>query len=258
MEIMIIGSGSSGNCVLIKTDETCLLLDAGFSCRQIVERLDYFNIKPSQLDGILVTHEHSDHIKGLRVLANKYEIPVYANMDTAEALRYKKHAPEHFNLFMTGQKFVIGDFEVTPFSVPHDAADATAYTLTANGKKASFVTDLGLAGRMIVHHVKNSDFMLIESNYDYKTLQEINRPWSIKQRIASRIGHLANEDAMKLMVDAVGENTQKVVFGHISRDSNSIEKVQSAVNLTLDENDLHGRFDVEIAVQNTPLGPFKL
>lgn len=258
MEIAILGSGSSGNCTLIRHNEHCILLDAGFSARQIVERLMKFDVTPADLDGILVTHEHMDHIKGLRVLADNYDVPVFSNMDTAEALRFKNQAPQRFNLFMTGQTFRVACFEVTPFPVPHDAAEATAYTITCEGRKAAFVTDLGLAGRMVVHQIKNADFLLIESNYDFSQLQEAKRPWSVKQRIASRIGHLSNEDAMKLMVEAVGDNTRKVVFGHISKDCNSIEKVESAVKLTLETHGLMGRFEVEIAAQGMPLGPFRL
>lgn len=258
MKITILGSGSKGNCSLIEHNGSSILIDAGFSAKQLTIKLADAGACLDSLCGILVTHEHSDHINGLRVFADRHAIPVYANMDTAEALRYKKKAPEHFKLFMSGQKFVIGPFEVCPFPIPHDAADATAYTVTCDGKKAAFATDLGLAGRMVVHHLKDSDFMLIESNYDIKMLQDSPRPWSLKQRIASRIGHLSNEDAIKLMLEVLGEKSRYVVFGHISSDCNCPQIVRETAKKAIDDCGFEEQLELHIAKQTSPSGPFHL
>lgn len=258
MKVTILGSGSKGNCSLIEHKGSSILIDAGFSAKQLTDKLAQAGASLESLCGILVTHEHSDHVKGLRVFADLHAIPVYANMDTAEALRYKKAAPERFNLFMSGQKFLLGPFEITPFPIPHDSADATAYSVSSGGKKASFATDLGLAGRMVVHHLKNSDFMLIESNYDLQMLQESKRPWHLKQRIASRIGHLSNEDAAKLMLESLGERSRFVVMGHISEECNCPEKVLVTAKEAIDGCGFEEYLQLHVAEQHEISGPFQL
>jgi phosphoribosyl 1,2-cyclic phosphodiesterase len=220
--LTVLGSGSRGNCSLIATANCRLLLDAGFSARQMIQRLKSVGVSPESLDGILITHEHTDHIAGLNIFCRRFEIPIYANPLTAESLR--RGALEDFprwSLFATGAVFSIKDIQIQSFYVPHDAVDPTAFVLTADEGSIGFLTDLGYAPKLALERIRDVDILVVETNHDERMLQEDSkRPWSVKQRILSRHGHLSNEAAAKLVASIAGHRLGRVVLGHLSRDCN--------------------------------------
>ncbi len=205
--LTVLGSGSAGNCSLISTDQCRLLVDAGFSARQIARRLEAVGVRPESLDGILITHEHSDHVAGLEIFCRRFCIPIYANPLTAETLRRGSLADfPRWNLFATGAVFSIKNIEIQSFYVPHDAVDPTAFVFTADEGSIGFLTDLGYAPNLALERVRLVDTLMIETNHDERMLQEdTRRPWSVKQRILSRHGHLSNDAAAKLVASIAGD-----------------------------------------------------
>jgi phosphoribosyl 1,2-cyclic phosphodiesterase len=197
-------------------------VDAGFSARQITQRLESVGVPPESLDGILITHEHQDHVAGLEVFCRRFCIPIFANPLTAETLRHRSLADfPNWNLFATGAVFSVKDIEIQSFYVPHDAVDPTAFVFTAGEGSIGFLTDLGYAPKLAVERLRLVDALVVETNHDERMLQEdTRRPWSVKQRILSRHGHLSNDDAAKLVASIAGYRLRRVVLGHLSRDCN--------------------------------------
>lgn len=227
----ILGSGSGGNCAYLEAGETRLLIDAGFSARQIRERLATIGRAPESLSGILVTHEHSDHVQGLAVLSSKTGTPVYCNRLTRDAFLSAQPASLPFRLFNTGDSFVVGDVEVETFSIPHDAQDPVGFLLRTPSGNIGFLTDLGHASRMIVERVRPAQVLVLETNYDLKMLQEDRRrPWSLKQRIVSRHGHLSNEAASNVLRQVLTAELHTVYPAHLSRDCNRPELAHRALS----------------------------
>lgn len=227
----ILGSGSSGNCAYLETAETRLLIDAGFSGRQIRQRLASIGRTPENLHGILITHEHSDHVQGLVALAAKLNIPVYCNRLTREAIEAQAETRFNVQLFSTGSSFEIGDVGIDTFSVPHDAYDPVGFLLRTSGGNIGFLTDLGHATKLVIERVRNANLLVLEANHDLKLLQDdIKRPWSVKQRILSRHGHLSNEAAAAVAEQIVTADLRHVYLGHLSRDCNRPEIAHRVVN----------------------------
>ena len=221
VRLTILGSGSNGNCAYVETDETRILIDAGFSLRQIRQRLATIGRSPENLTGILVTHEHSDHVQGLAALSAKLRIPIYCNRPTQEAAEYQLRAQLNCRLFNTGASFEVGDILVETFSVPHDAQDPVGFLLRTPAGSIGFLTDLGHATRLALERVRRSHVLLLETNHDIKMLQECpHRPWSLKQRILSRHGHLSNEAAADAIEQIVTAEMQHLYLGHLSRECN--------------------------------------
>jgi phosphoribosyl 1,2-cyclic phosphodiesterase len=220
--VTVLGSGSAGNCSLIATDQCRLLVDAGFSARQIAQRLASVGVSPECLDGILITHEHSDHVAGLEIFSRRFCVPIYANPLTSEMLRRGSLAGfSNWNLFATGAVFSVKDIEIQSFYVPHDAVDPTAFVFTADGGSIGFLTDLGYAPKLALERIRQVDTLVVETNHDERMLQDDSRrPWSVKQRILSRHGHLSNDAAAKLVASIAGQRLRRVVLGHLSRDCN--------------------------------------
>lgn len=217
----ILGSGSGGNCAYIETSETRLLVDAGFSARQIRQRLASIGRTPESLTAILVTHEHGDHVQGLPLIAHRLGIPVYANRLTLDAVEFQQKVRYAGHVFETGASFDIGDIGVDTFSIPHDAQDPVGFLLRTDAGKIGFLTDLGHATRLVVDRVRSANVLMLETNYDIKLLQDdVRRPWSLKQRIMGRHGHLSNEAAAETIEQIVSENLQHLYLGHLSRDCN--------------------------------------
>lgn len=229
--LTVLGSGSRGNCSFVATGACRLLVDAGFSARQIVQRLESLGVRPDSLDGILVTHEHHDHVAGLNTFCRRFNVPIYANPLTAETLRYGPLEDyRSWNLFATGSVFSIKDIEIKSFYVPHDAVDPTAFVLTADEGSIGFLTDLGYAPKLALERIRDVDALVVETNHDERMLQEdIRRPWSVKQRILSRHGHLSNDAAAKLVASIAGRRLRRVVLGHLSRDCNRPELALEAM-----------------------------
>ena len=234
--LTVLGSGSAGNCALLTTDRCRLLVDAGLSAKQIVTRLAQVGIAPELLDGILLTHEHCDHASGLEVLCRKRAgLPIYCNPLTAETLRREgsclgKHPNWH--LFTTGHDFEIKDVAVQTFAVPHDAVDPVGFMFHHGAAALGYLTDLGFATKLVHERVRHATTLLIETNHDTKLLNaDTKRPWSVKQRITSRHGHLSNEaaaDVVALLL-AKGAKLRRAVLGHLSRDCNHPDLAVSTV-----------------------------
>jgi phosphoribosyl 1,2-cyclic phosphodiesterase len=221
VRLTILGSGSSGNCAYLEAGETRILIDAGFSLRQIRQRLATIGRGPENLTGILITHEHSDHVQSLAQLSEKLRIPVYCNRPTREAIEYQLQVKLNACLFSTGATFELGDLEVETFSVPHDAQDPVGYLVKTAEGNFGFLTDLGHATRLVLERVRRANVLVLEANHDIKMLQECpTRPWSLKQRILSRHGHLSNEAAAAVAEQIMSAGLQHLYLGHISRECN--------------------------------------
>jgi phosphoribosyl 1,2-cyclic phosphodiesterase len=236
VQFTILGSGSGGNCAYIETDETRLLIDAGFSGRQIRERLASIGRSPESLDGILITHEHSDHTQGLAALCGKLDTPVYCNRFTGEAIQSQLKTPLSSRIFVTGATFEIGDVVVDTFSVPHDASDPVGFLLRTVCGNVGFLTDLGHATKLVMERVRPARVLVLETNHDLQLLQDdTRRPWSVKQRIQSRHGHLSNDAAAELAAEIVSSDLHHLYLGHLSRDCNRPELAHRTVSRKLDE-----------------------
>jgi phosphoribosyl 1,2-cyclic phosphodiesterase len=232
----ILGSGSAGNCAYLETDETRLLIDAGFSGRQIRQRLAAIGRTPESLNGILVTHEHSDHVQGLANLAIKLRIPVYCNRLTKEAIENQLQSRLESRIFLTGATIDLGDVTVDTFAIPHDAYDPVGFLLRTATANIGFLTDLGHATKLVIERIRRAHVLVLETNHDLKLLQEDHRrPWSVKQRILSRHGHLSNEAAAAAAEQIVSADLHRIYLGHLSRDCNRPELAHRVVSERLQQ-----------------------
>jgi len=252
VQLTILGSGSAGNCAYVETDETRLLIDAGFSGRQIRDRLLTIGRTPESLHGILITHEHSDHVQGLTTLCAKLQIPIFCNHLTQEAIENQLQAKFDCRIFSTGATFEVGDVVVETFSVPHDAFDPVGFLLRTNAGNIGFLTDLGHATKLVIERVRTANVLLLEANHDLKLLQEdTKRPWSIKQRILSRHGHLSNDDAARLVEQIGPAELRHLYLGHLSRDCNQPQRAIDVVSECLQKMGAH-HVRIEAASQDVP------
>ena len=252
----MLGSGSAGNSALVATEHCKILVDGGLSARQLVLRLAQCGITPEQVDGVLLTHEHTDHICGLEVLCRKFDVPIYCNRLTAEAVRRDGLLDRHPNwrIFVTGSEFSICDIIVQTFPVPHDAVDPLGFVFHAGSGGLGFITDLGYATKMIVQRLRGVQTLVIETNHDEKLLQnDSHRPWPVKQRIQSRHGHLSNTAAASVIEELLSGKIERVVLGHLSRDCNTPELAVGAVRVTLAKC---GTIDIEVHIASqSEIGP---
>lgn len=259
VRLTILGSGSSGNCAYLETGDARLLIDAGLSARQIRQRLLGIGRTPENLSGILITHEHTDHIQGLAVLAAKLGLPVYCNRLTREAIQWQfREQRFEFRVFTTGGTFVVGDVEVESFSVPHDASDPVGFMVRTPAGNVGFVTDLGHATRLVTERVRPAHALVLESNHDVKLLHEdTRRSWSTKQRILGRHGHLSNEAAAQLATEVVTADLRHLYLGHLSRDCNRPELAERVMSEALARaGATHVR--IEAASQDVPCATLEL
>lgn len=238
-------SGSSGNCSIVKTKTTKILIDAGESAKKIVEALEKINMEPSSIDAILITHEHSDHVKGLSIFSNKYSIPVYANLETWNAMPAQKEKinKENINVF-SFNKFKIGDIEINPFPIPHDAANPCGFSFYNNNKKMSIATDIGHVTKELITNLTNSSFLLLEANYEPEILKCSSYPYPLKERIKGPNGHLSNSDAGKVISYLSNFGLNDVMLGHLSKENNFPELayktvVEELISQNVNENNLH-------------------
>jgi len=252
VQLTILGSGSSGNCAFLESSETRLLVDAGLSGRQIRHRLLTIGRAPENLSGILITHEHSDHIQGLVGLAAKLQIPIYCNRLTRDAIERQLQLKLDFRLFATGASFEVGDLAVDTFSIPHDAYDPVGFLIQTPGGNIGFLTDLGHATKLVVQRLRSANILLLEANYDLQMLHDdLRRPWSVKQRIVSRHGHLSNGAAAELTEQLVSAELRHLYLGHLSSDCNRPDLARQAVGQTLEKcGATHVR--LEVASQSLP------
>ena len=224
-------SGSSGNCLLVESENTRLLIDAGVSLKKIEEGLETLNIPSSSIDAILVTHEHSDHIKSLGNLSKKYNLPVYANIETLDSMPVQtdKINTQNINKIKINDHFFIKDIDINSFSIPHDAANPCGFTLSSGNKKIAIATDIGHMTKDILKHLEGSNFILLEANYEPEVLRASRYPFSLKRRISGPNGHLSNEDAGKTINYLLHDNLNSAMLGHLSKESNLPELAYQTV-----------------------------
>ncbi len=242
----MLGSGSAGNSALLATGHGKILIDGGLSARQIVVRLEQCGVQPEQLDGVLLTHEHGDHVCGLEVLCRKFQVPIYCNALTAESLRDNETWNEYRNwrIFRTGSEFSICDVVIQTFPVPHDAVEPVGFAFHAGNRSLGFITDLGYATKLLIERLREVYSLVIETNHDEKLLQkDIHRPWPVKQRILSRHGHLSNTAAANVIEELLPGKLERVVLGHLSRHCNTPALALGAIESLLTRN---GRSDIAV------------
>lgn len=239
-------SGSSGNSLFVESDNTKILIDAGESAKKITEALSLINVDIKDIDAILVTHEHSDHVKGLGTLSKKYNIPVYANSKTFDAMpeQVEKINCNNQKKFQICDKFEIGDLKVSSFEIPHDAANPCGFNIYHGNQKISIATDMGHIDKNVVHKLEDSCFLLLESNYDPNILKCSSYPYSLKQRIAGPNGHLPNSDAGKVISYLSKNGLNEVMLGHLSKENNFPELayktvVDELIQNKFDENSIN-------------------
>jgi phosphoribosyl 1,2-cyclic phosphodiesterase len=224
VKFTILGSGSGGNCAYLETTEARILVDAGFSPRQIRKRLQDIGRVPENLTGILVTHEHSDHVQGLIGIAAKLGIPIYCNRATKEAFEFQLQTKFNCNLFETGASFEIGDLLVDTFAIPHDAQDPVGFLIHTPAGDIGFVTDLGHTTKLVLERIRPANVLVLESNHDVKMLKECpRRSWSLKQRILGRHGHLSNDAAAEAVAQIMSDELKHLYLAHLSRECNKPE-----------------------------------
>lgn len=224
MKMCSIASGSSGNCIFVGTDQASFLVDAGISGKRVIQGLESLDRRMEELDGIFVTHEHSDHIKGLGVLARKFEIPIYATRGTIEEIERThpigKMPGGIFHEIEEDKDTRIKDMVIHPFHISHDAVQPVGYRFESGGKKAAVATDMGYYDEYIVEQLSGLDTLLLESNHDLRMLQVGRYPYYLKRRIASDRGHLSNETAGQLLGRVLHDRMERIFLGHLSQENN--------------------------------------
>ena len=240
MRFVSIASGSSGNCLYVGTGLTHLLIDLGISCRRIEAGLEEFGIKPEDICGILITHEHSDHIQGLGAFTKKYRIPIYTTIETFAAIKrsnFGKTIPVELMMNIEGDaSFSIGDIGVDVTEVSHDAAHPIAFRFTDGDSTIAMATDLGLYDEKIVRHLKKADIIYLESNYDPEMLMVGTYPYYLKQRIDGERGHLSNDMSAELAAKVLHPGLKKLVLAHLSKENNYPELALLTHSNSLKEN----------------------
>ena len=254
MRFCSIASGSSGNCIYVGSDNTHVLVDIGISGKKMETGLNSLELTGRDLDGILITREHSDHIKGLGVISRKYGIPIYATAGTVDAM-VRTNAlgkiPEGiFHEIQEDEPFMINDLKVNPFTIPHDAAQPVGYRLEHEGHSVGIATDLGKYNDYIIENLQGLDALLLEANHDIRMLQVGKYPYYLKQRILGDRGHLSNENAGRLLCRLLHDNLKAIFLGHLSRENNYEELAYETVcsEVTLGDNPYKSKdFRIQVA-----------
>lgn len=230
LELCTLASGSSGNCLLVSDGATHILVDAGISCRRITAALKGLGVDPADLSAVLVTHEHTDHISGLATLTKQRKVPVYASRGTGLQLCYRiPFLEEVFTPIAPGEGFTIGSIDVESFPTPHDAAQSTGYALSAGGRKAAVVTDLGHVTAEVAAGIRGANLLVAEANHDVEWLRSGPYPYFLKDRILGDRGHLSNEAGAALVCSAVAEGASAVVLAHLSHENNTPQRARQVV-----------------------------
>lgn len=248
-------SGSSGNCLFVENNSTKILVDCGVSGKKVCEGLESIDKKIEDIDAIIVTHEHSDHVQSLGLISKKYNIPVYANTETWQAMptQSQKILENNKKTFNNDNDFEIGNLLIHPFSTPHDAANPCGFNIYSGKRKISIATDLGHMDNVILENLKGSSFILLESNYDPEILKVSKYPYILKQRIAGPNGHLSNSTAGKTIGCLIQNDLKTVMLGHLSKENNFPELAyQTVVEELIGQNIDTNEISLSVANRNSP------
>ncbi len=243
-----LASGSKGNCIYVGSKHTKILIDAGLSAKATKLRLEEIGVDISEIDAILITHDHSDHISGLKVLANKLNIPILANNETAKGIVNTFQDCPRFKIFSTGESFEFGDMEIHPFSIQHDTLDPVAFIIHTEGKKLGFCADIGFATTLVQNKLKMCDYLYLEANHQPSMVHASARPMVYKQRVLSRTGHLSNEACGQLLCEVAHSGLKHVHLAHLSSECNTPD---TAISVICEQLQVRGiSLDISIAPQH--------
>jgi phosphoribosyl 1,2-cyclic phosphodiesterase len=265
VSVSVLASGSRGNTTIVSSSRTKILVDAGISCRETVKRMRAAGDDPRALSAIVITHEHADHVGGLAVLARKFQVPVFMTGATHQAWSRahrdgtgERPQLARLEIFSAGRRFQVGDIEIAPFTIPHDAADPVGLTFRVDGIKVGIATDLGYTPPNVCHQLRGCDVLLIESNHDLEMLRVGPYPWSVKQRVGSSTGHLSNEKLAKFLCTEYDGNASYLVLAHLSELNNHPELARRAAEKALGRRQtlLYNR--VMLARQSEPMEAIQL
>jgi len=248
LQFSVLASGSTGNAIYVETDKHRFLVDAGLSGKQMELLFKQIKREVNQLSGILVTHEHSDHIKGIGVLARKYHLPIYANEKTWRAMEplIGEIPTDQKFIFQMEQVQSFGSLDIQSFGVSHDAAEPMFYVFHYGQKKLVIITDTGYVSNRMKGIISNANVYIFESNHDVQMLRMGNYPWSIKRRILSDVGHVSNEDAAIAMSEVIGDKTNHIYLAHLSKDNNMKDLARMSVEQTLQSRGIVVHEQVEL------------
>ena len=246
LSVCVLASGSKGNAIHIDDGRTHILVDAGLSGIEIQRRMAAANLDIEKLNAIVVSHEHSDHIRGVGVLARRYDLPVYMTQGTATAAAGQLGRIDKLHCFDIGHAFAVDDLAIHPFSVSHDARDPAGFTVSCNGRKIGIATDLGIATGMVKQHLKACELLVLEANHDPVMLKNGPYPWPLKQRIQSRNGHLSNQESRDLLGEIKHDGLCHVILAHLSETNNTPEKALQSIQEAVGGED---RFELHVACQ---------
>lgn len=225
INLQVLASGSKGNAILVWTDNTCVLVDAGLSGQGIAERMRTSPVLATDIQAIVVSHEHIDHVRGVGVLSRKYNLPVYLSSGTLTCLPVSVGKIKNHYIFRRGVPFRIGDIDFKPFMISHDAEEPTGFVISSNGIQIGLCTDLGVVTELVKVHLKECHVVVLEANHDVELLMNGPYPWYLKQRIRGRMGHLSNEESFDLCKEIYHCELHALCFGHLSEVNNSHERV---------------------------------
>ncbi len=265
VSVTVLASGSKGNCTVISSSGTHLLVDAGLSCREVLRRMVLCGLDPSCIGAVLITHEHSDHVAGLRVLAKRLKVPVYITAPTYHA--YQKFARDaagnrialsRLEHFCAGSVFQIGDITIKPFTISHDAVDPVGFTFRTDGIKVGLCTDLGYITPNVRDNLRGCHILMIESNHDLEQLRGGPYPWSVKQRVMSRVGHLSNDALADFLTKDYDGGAEYLILAHLSEQNNHPEIARMTAERALGEQRSLLRNHLMLAAQSDPLPAVRL
>jgi len=252
MRLAVLGSGSGGNAAVVECGGLRLMIDAGLSAKQLSLRLLHVGIDPRSLDGILLTHEHGDHVRGLKTFLKQYPVPVFTTPSTARVVREAGIEGGSWKFFEAGQVFAIGGLSIETFAIQHDAVDPVGFVVGNGSKRLGFLSDAGFVTRNMTERLRGLHGLFVEANYDDGLLEaDTKRPWSIKQRISSRHGHLSNAQVTELVREIAHAELARVVLGHLSSDCNTPEIILGRLGACLAEMG-HGHVGLHCACQHEP------
>jgi phosphoribosyl 1,2-cyclic phosphodiesterase len=254
----VLGSGSAGNAAVVECGGARLLVDAGLSAKQLVMRMRQIGVEPSELDGVLLTHEHGDHVRGLKVLLKQFSVPVFATAMTARIVREAGIDGGTWKTFDAGQTFEIAGTKIETFAIQHDAVDPVGFVIGHETRRLGMLSDAGFVTRNVTERLRGVDGLFVEANYDEHLLEmDVKRPWSIKQRISSRHGHLSNAQVAELIRNISHPALCRVVLGHLSSDCNAPDLILNLLRSCLEETG-HTNVELHCACQDTPSDWFTL